>query len=244
MMAQRASVTGEPVRRPRPARGGLYLLASLSLLAVVFSACIIAEIRERYAVEMVGEDQAWSEASLNAIADALGRLPSHVVRRLGNRYYGRLQELSNPDGVTVDGWQPFAKGVNFYSNYNRRNQLVLVPNQGTRTVLHELGHAYQMREVPSNRYAWVFFQTEMREFMVAAGWELVSSDEEVAAARSVLDLRFSYDGPQIWQRLSNEDPAEDYANSFALYFHDPAELERLSPARYDFMRDHVARDTR
>ncbi len=82
------------------------------------------------------------------------------------------------------------------------------------------------------------------EFMAATGWEILSSDEEVAAAHSVADLRFSYSGPRIWETLSNEDPSEDYASSFALYFLDPAELERLSPARYDFMHDHVASDGR
>ena len=233
--------TQEPRRRRRL---GHHLLVGLSLLAVAFSSCVIAEIREQYAVEIVTEDQTWEETGLNTVANALDLLPSHVVRRLGNRYYGPLHVLSNPDGTTMDGWQPYDAGANFYSNYDRSNQLVLVPNQGARTVLHELGHAYQMREVPSNRYAWGFFQTEMREFMAATDWELLSSDEEVAAARSVADLRFSYSGLQIWERLSNEDPTEDYANSFALYFHDPDELQRLSPARYDFMRDHVASDTR
>jgi hypothetical protein len=223
MTTHQSTVTTPHAKLPRPAKGGLFLLAGLSLLAVAFSACVIAEIRERYAVEIVVEDQTWSETSVNAIADALSRLP---------------------DGVALDGWQPYADGANFYSNYARRNQVVLVPNQSVRTILHELGHAYQMREVPSNRYAWVFFQTEMREFMAATGWDLLSSDAEVAAARSVADLRFSHDGPQIWERLSNEDPTEDYANSFALYFYDPAELQRLSPARHDFMDDHVARDTR
>ena len=242
MMRQHISDTDQRAKRPR--RLALSLLAGLSLLAVAFSGCVIAQVRDRYAVEIVVEDQTWDEESVYTIADALGRLPEHVVRRLGNRYYGRLQVLSNSDGVALDGWQPFDTGANFYSNYNRRNELVLVPNQGLRTVLHELGHAYQMREVPSNRYAWVFFQTEMREFMDATGWQLLSGDADVAAARSVAQLAFSYRGAQIWDRLSNEDPTEDYANSFALYFSDPEELEALSLARYEFMRDHVARDTR
>ncbi len=144
----------------------------------------------------------------------------------------------------MDGWQPFDTGANFYSNFNRRNEMVLVPNQGLRTVLHELGHAYQMREVPSNRYAWLFFQSEMQEFMSATGWELLTSDADVATARSVSELQFSHSGPLLWDRLSNDDPTEDYANSFALYFSNPDELLELSPARFVFMRDHVASDSR
>jgi hypothetical protein len=101
-----------------------------------------------------------------------------------------------------------------------------------------------MREVPSDRYAWVFFQSEIRGFMAATGWELLSTDEEVAAARSVTELSFAYSGPHLWDRMSNEDPAEDYANSFALYFDDPAALKRLSPERYDFIDTYVAHDDR
>lgn len=242
MTRQQAPLTNRFARRA--SRLALPLLAGLSLLAFVFSGCIIEEVQERFAVEIVVEDQTWNDESLYTIADALERLPEHVVRRLGNRHYGRLQVLSNPEGIAMDGWQPFDTGANFYSNFNRRNEMVLVPNQGLRTVLHELGHAYQMREVPSNRYAWLFFQSEMQEFMSATGWELLSSDADVAAARSVSELQFSHSGPPLWDRLSNDDPTEDYANSFALYFSNPDELLELSPARFEFMRDHVASDSR
>lgn len=242
MAQNQATIT--TTRMPAAKRLSIAALAGLSLLAVLLTACQIVEARQRYAVEIVTEDQTWNEAGLDTVLQALQKLPTHVVRRLGNRYYGRLQVLSNPGGVTVEGWQPYANGANFYSNYNDRNQLVLVPNQGVFTILHEMGHSYQMREVPTNRYAWVFFQTEMREFMDATQWKLLSTDEQVAATRDVASLRFQYTGPQVWQTLSHFDPVEDYANSFAMYFSDPAELQRRSPARFAFMRDHVAKDAR
>lgn len=231
-------------RRPAARRLSVAALAGLSLLLVLLSACQIIEARERYAVEIVTEGQTWNERDLDNVLEALHKLPPHVVHRLGNRYYGRLNVLSNPGGVTSEGWQPYANGANFYSNYNEHNQVVLVPNQSVFTILHELGHSYQMREVPSNHYAWVFFQTEMREFMDATQWKLLSTDAEVAANRDVASLRFEYTGPEVWQTLSHFDPVEDYANSFAMYFYDPAELQRRSPARFAFMRDHVATDTR
>jgi hypothetical protein len=240
-MASRPSTIQRP---PLPRRLTLGALAGLSLLLVLLTACQIIEARERYAVEIVTEGQTWNEEGLDNILTALNKLPPHVVRRLGNRYYGRLQVLSNPGGVTIEGWQPYANGANFYSNYNDRNQLVLVPNQSVFTILHELGHAYQMREVPSNRYAWVFFQSEMREFMDATGWKLLNTDAEIALNRDVASLRFEYTGPQVWQTLSHFDPVEDYANSFAMYFQDPAQLQVRSPARYAFIRDHVAKDAR
>lgn len=234
------------IRLPATLRshGALRALVAFSLFAVLASSCVLDQLRQQYAVEVVTEGQTWDEQGLTAVADALGRLPDHVVRRLGNRYYGRLSILSNEEGVAADGWQPYADGANFYSSYGDRNELVLLPSQSVRTILHELGHAYQMRDVPSDRYAWVFFQSEMPEFMNATGWQLLSTDAEVAAAHSVSELSFSYDGPAIWDRLSNDDPVEDYANSFALYFADPQALQRLSPERYQFIDTHVAHDER
>jgi hypothetical protein len=44
--------------------------------------------------------------------------------------------------------------------------------------------------------------------------------------------------------MSNPDPLEDYANSFALFFYDPGRLQELSPARYDWMLRNVATDAR
>ena len=237
------SDTKTPATTPARARA-LRLLAALSLLVVLASACVLVQIRQDYAVEVVVDGQTWDEQGLTSLADALDRLPEHIVERLGNRYYGRLLVLSNAEGAASDGWQPYDEAANFYSNASERNELVLLPHQSLRTILHELGHAYQMREAPSDRYAWVFFQSEMREFMAATGWQLLSTDEEVAAARSVAELRFSYSGPAIWDRMSNEDPVEDYANSFALYFDDPEALQRLSSERYDFIDTHVARDER
>src|SRR3989304_1572865 len=89
-------------------RHGLRLLAGLGLLAILLSSCILSEVHERYAIEIVTEGQAWDEPGLQNVADALSRLPDHVVRRLGNRYYGELQVLSNEDGEASDGWQPDA----------------------------------------------------------------------------------------------------------------------------------------
>jgi hypothetical protein len=181
---------------------------------------------------------------MQAVLEALSRLPPHVVRNLGSPFYGRLHVLSNGGGQTLSGYRPYSNGANFYSNNDGRNELILVPGQGRRTILHELGHAYQMRMTPPGRYAWVFFQQEMRDFMQATGWRLLSSDAEVAAAHDQTEIRFAYDAPQIWSYLSHHDPLEDYANSFALFFDDPAELARLSPVRYDWFLRHVATDER
>ncbi len=109
-----------------------------------------------------------------------------------------------------------------------------------------------MRRVPAGRYAWVYLppeaysprarDPEMRSFMAATGWRLLSSDEEVRNSWDGTDLVFEYDGPAIWQFLSRQNPAEDYANSFALFFYDPTALQRVSPERYEWFLRHVASD--
>ena len=226
--------------------GVLALFAFLPLLtaAAASPVCQVQQARDSYGVEIVTDGQNWDETSLNVVLDALSRLPPHVVKQLGSRIHGRLYILSNPDSRSLSGAKVYSSGANFYSNNDGRNELVLYPNQGTLTVLHELGHAYQLRLTPPGRYAWVFFQDEMRDFMQATGWRLVSSDAEVAAAMDQTQLTFAYDGPQVWQFMSNFDPLEDYANSFALFFYDPAKLNELSPVRYQWMLNNVSTDAR
>jgi len=224
--------------------GLLALFVFLPLLTAAQPVCQVQHARDAYGVEIVMDGQTWDDASLNTILDALGKLPPHVVNQLGSRIYGRLYILSNDESRTMSGSKVYSSGANFYSNNDGRNELVLYPDQGTLTVLHELGHAYQLRMTPPGRYAWVFFQEEMRDFMAATGWRLLSSDADVAAAVDQTQLSFAYDGPQVWQFMSNNDPLEDYANSFALFFYDPQQLQQLSPVRYQWMLDNVATDAR
>jgi hypothetical protein len=237
-------VTGVAATCPVDGSWGPYAPGSTSAGVDQATLQAVEQARQLYGVQIVLEGQTWDPLSLQAVLDALGRLPSHVVRDLGSSFYGRLYVLANRDARTLSGQVLYPGAANFYSNNEGRNELVLVPDQGTRTVLHELGHAYQMRLAPPGRYAWVFFQQEMRDFMQATGWRLLSTDAEVAAAHDQTELRFAYDGPQVWSYLSFPDPLEDYANSFALFFYDPAELAKLSPVRYDWFLRHVATDIR
>jgi hypothetical protein len=231
-------------RGPKGLLGAIVLFALLPLAMGAQPFCQVQQARDSYGVEIVTDGQTWDDASLNSVLDALSKLPPHVINQLGSRTYGRLYILSNDQSRSLSGANVYSSGANFYSNNDGRNELVLYPDQGTKTVLHELGHAYQLRMTPAGRYAWVFFQQEMRDFMQATGWRLLSSDAEVAAAVDQTQLSFAYDGPQVWQFMSNNDPLEDYANSFALFFYDPQQLQQLSPARYNWMLANVGSDAR
>jgi hypothetical protein len=236
--------SGGRIRRAKVLLGLLLMLVFLPIFVAAEPACEAQKARELYGVEIVLVGQSWDEASLSAVNDALSRLPPHVVSQLGSRFNGRLYILCNTDARSLSGASVYSHGANFYSNNDGRNELVLYPDQSALTVLHELGHAYQLRLTPPGKYAWVFFQDEIRDFMKATGWTLLTPDSGVAAAIDQTQLSFAYDGPPVWQSMSNADPLEDYANSFALFFYDPERLRELSPVRYDWMLRNVATDAR
>ena len=221
------------------------LISEVESMAVAPAASrttVVEEARARYGVEIVLEGQTWDETSLAAVMTALQSLPPPVLEKLGNPAFGPLRILCNPQAAALSGVRPYASGANFYYNSDGRNEIILMPSQGTLTVLHEMGHAYQMRGVPAGRYAWVYLDPEARDFMAATGWRLLSSEEEVKASWDGADLRFEYDGPPVWQYLSRQDPAEDFANSFAYFVDDPAALATFSPVRYDWFLRHLTVD--
>ncbi len=223
------------VRLPRGILAAAVLCAFLPLTIAVQPHWQTGQAEDTYGVQIVTAGQTWDNVSLNAVFDALGRLPPDVISRLGNPDLGKLYILCNDQSRDLSGAKVYSTGANFYSTNDGRNEIILFPDQTTKTVLHEMGHAYQLRMTPAGHYAAVFSQPEMRDFMAATGWRLLSSDSELAAAVDQTQLTFAYDGPPVWQSMSNNDPLEDYANSFALYFYDPAQLKQVSPERYQWM---------
>ena len=60
---------------------------------------------------------------------------------------------------------------------------MLYPQQSVFTIVHELGHAYNLRHVGAGRYAMVLLDPEMRSFLAATGWQILSSDDEIRSGR-------------------------------------------------------------
>ena len=56
-----------------------------------------------------------------------------------------------------------------------------------------------------------------------------------------MGIGFVNDGGFTWPRLSHDDPLEDFANSFANFYLDPAGLRATSPARYNWFAANVGR---
>jgi len=186
------------------------------------------------------EPEAWSTTSRRGVDEALGMLPASVLADLGNPALGPLYVLVNEDGRSLSGKQPYGRAANFFSTNDGKSEVVLYPSQSALTVLHELGHAYNLRHVAAGRYPLVLLEPEMQSFLDASGWRVLTPPDELRTARDQRDVQFAHDGPGIWARLSNDDPLEDFANSFALYFGNPKSLASLSPQRFAWFVAHFA----
>jgi hypothetical protein len=202
----------------------------------------VATTAERWAtagIVLVSEGQQWDEATLTNVDAALSQLPPGVLASLGNPDLGPLHILVNSEGRAMSGAQPYGGSANYFSTNDGVNELVLYPDQRVSTVLHELGHAYNLRATPAGRYAQVLVDPEMESFMAATGWQVLTPPEVVAQSIDHTQIDYGYTGSFMWDDLSHFDPLEDYANSFAMYFYDPAGLKASSPQRYDWFAGHL-----
>ena len=147
-MLQRFHRDSESGRRPRSAKAWLVLVFVLALLPLLTVAadpvCQVQQARDAYGVEIVTDGQNWDDASLNAVMDALGRLPAHVVNQLGSRIYGRLYILSTRSRAPCPA-QSLLQRRQLLLEQRRPQRARPLPGPGHGTVLHELGHAYQLR---------------------------------------------------------------------------------------------------
>jgi hypothetical protein len=185
--------------------------------------------------------EAWDEVSLANVDAAFSAIPARLLGSLGNPSLGPVHVSVNPVGRTLSGSQPYGGAANFFSTNDGVNELVLYPRQSVFTIVHELGHAYNLRRTAAGRYAMVLLDPEMQSFMAATGWRVLSTGDQIRAAVDHMSLSYVNDGGFTWPRLSHNDPLEDFANSFAAYYTDPSGLQSMSPARYGWFAANVGR---
>jgi len=203
-----------------------------------------ANVVERWrAVGIIIETQGqeWDDQSLANVDAALAALPASVRSQLGNPALGQLHILVNSQGRALSGKQPYGGAANYFSTGDGVNELVMYPRQRVSTILHELGHAYNLRRVPAGNYAKVLIDPEMESFLAATGWQVLATREQIARSVDHMKLSYQYNGTFRWQELSKFDPLEDFGNSFAMYFYDPSGLKAQSPERYEWMAANLAR---
>ncbi len=185
------------------------------------------------------DGQAWDDQSLANVDQALATVPPRVRAQLGNPSLGPIHILVNRDGRMLSGRQPYGGEANFFATNDGRNELVLYPDQSVPTIVHELGHSYNLRRIPAGRYALVLLDPEMESFMAAVGWHVLASADQVQAAVDHTQVPMSYDGTFVWPKLSRNDPLEDFANSFSAYYCDRANLQQESPERFAWFDSHL-----
>ena len=176
------------------------------------AARLAAEAGEAYGVRILLDDQDWGPdeasqmANLQAAISAIDRLPDVVISAVVAHAGGPLTIVSNDQGRTADGWQPYGgHPMIYYTNsdqgpagYQASNQVVVSVGATSMSIGHEVLHAYQFRSVGPDEYVLALLQPEMRSFMDAAGWRQSGSDEQVRQAVSqpwsALDSLYVYEG--------------------------------------------------
>jgi hypothetical protein len=187
------------------------------------------------------QGQEWDEQSLANVDAALSALPAGVRSKLGNPALGPLHILVNTQGRALSGKQPYGGAANYFATGDGVNELVMYPRQRVSTILHELGHAYNLRRVQAGHYAKVLIDAEMESFLAATGWQVLATREQIAQSVDHMRLAYDYKGAFRWPEVSKFDPLEDFANSFAMYFYDGAGLQAQSPERFGWMAANLPR---
>lgn len=206
------------------------------------------EASERYGIRIVLEGQDWGpdEASqltnIGAVISVMERLPSRVTSSVVAHPHGPLTFVSNRQGRTLDGWQPYGDfPMGFYTNSDQgpdgnrpANQVVLIPGFSDMSIGHEVLHAYQLRDVGPDQYVLALLGDEMRSFMAATGWRQVGTDEQVREAAddpwAVVNGLYVYEGrPLTYTTVAGDtvtlnppNPLEAFAVAGSIYYTRPA----------------------
>ncbi len=209
---------------------------------------LAAEAEEAYGVVIIVEGQDWGAVdeaqtvNVQAVISAVDRLPDTIVSAAVAHGHGPLTFVSNNQGRTVDGWQPYGELViAYYTNsdqgpggYHASNQAVLSVGATSMSVGHEILHAYQFRNVGPDEYALALLQPEMRSFMEATGWRQTGSDDDVRLATtepwSALDSLYVYEGRPLsyatsggaTSTISAANPIEAFAVAGSIYYTRPS----------------------
>ena len=209
---------------------------------------LAAEAGEAYGVRIVLDGQDWgpNEAAqvtnVQAVISAIDRLPDTVISAVVAHVQGPVTFVSNNEGRTLDGWQPYGgRPMTYYTNSDQgpggshaSNQAVISVGATSTSAGHEILHSYQFRNVSVDEYALALLQPEMRSFMEATGWRQSGSDEQVRQTInqpwSALDSLYVYEGRPLTYSTSSgvtstiapSNPIEAFAATGSIYYTRPS----------------------
>jgi hypothetical protein len=194
---------------------------------------LVRYANEEFGIEIKTSGQDWGAteidqvANIGAVVSAWERLPASVRSAVADHRHGSLRILSNTQGRTSGGWQPYGDAMtSFYTNsdqseagYGPSHQIVLATGADVETALHEIFHAYEMRNVGADQYVAALLEEEMLSFMETSGWTLlVSQDELLASAHEpweTINGLFAYEGPDT---AHGANPLEAFASAAATFY--------------------------
>ncbi len=212
------------------------------------AARLAAEAGDAYGVRIVLEGQDWGPneasqvANVQAVISAVDRLPDTVISAVVAHAHGSLAFVSNNQGRTLGGWQPYGDHpMTYYTNsdqgpggYHASNQVVLSVGATSMSIGHEILHAYQFRNVSADEYALALLQPQMRSFMEATGWRQIGSDDQVRQTInqpwSAVDSLYVYEGRTLTYSTSSgatstitpTNPIEAFAATGSIYYTRPS----------------------
>jgi hypothetical protein len=219
---------------------------------------LAAEAARTYGVRIVLDGQDWGATeeaqadNVAAVISAMDRLPDTVISAVVSHPHGPLAFVSNNEGRTLDGWQPYgAHPMTYYTNsdqgpggYHAANLVVLSVGATSSSIGHEIMHAYQARGVGPDEYALSLLMPEMRSFMAATGWRQTGSDEEVRQAIDqpwpVLNALYVYEGSPLTYTTASggsstlvaANPFEAFAIAGSMYYTRPVWMAQPDWAEY------------
>jgi len=178
----------------------------------------------------IGAPSDWTVDELLRFEKVLGRLPASF---LGNLWLtkvsmkpGKPGSCPNPDGTcTAGGWNDGPITL------NRCCLGLFGTSELEKTFVHELTHAHQFHSCNGNcGRTEVYGSDLMRNFTKAFAWTYDATSQE-----------WKYNGSKsaVARDYGLTNPLEDMTTSAELYYSDPERLKKMSPERYDFIRNSV-----
>lgn len=230
------------------------------------AAWLARQAADLYGINIVLDGQDWGDSdsaqaqNIGAVISAMDLLPRTVASSIAANPAGSLSILSNRQGRTQDGWQPYGNAtMSFYANsgngasgYRAANQIVLATGSDGTSIAHEILHAYQFRNAGPDEYALALLGDEMRSFMAASGWRQTASDAEVRAVAhqpwDAINGLFAYEGRPLTYTgedgrsvtLTPTNPIEAFAAAGAIYYARPGGMALPAwPEYWAWFRDNV-----
>ena len=184
--------------------------------------------RDGIALELREGDKPWSSAEADLMRQALERLPNVLLRRASGMGVTRLKRDAVPRGLVKKSATAVATTVIEAKRISFGDRLFqgLDPDRVYRTVAHEMGHVAQYSLLSSNG----FFAKLRGVLLRTPGWSEISWTALLKGLKSWNGFVSAY---------ARTNDREDFAESVEFYWIAPDELQRVSPAKFVFMRDRV-----